>query len=162
MRVGYLATLFDKIQHAYGWTDDVILDLPLKRAIQIREAIDQREEFRRWEDHKVTEWLAISLSSIIANTPQEPKHREELNKVVSKLSLTGNKKADTTTGNGMKPRRSYKTKDGKVITAAELKDYSYDEIDHSDEEQAAVERALAKNKGNDLAQMMSSFGPKLS
>lgn len=156
MRVGYFASLIDKIQHAYGWDDETVLNLRLARAVQIKEAIDQRQEIDHWQSLKVIEWQTRSISAMVANTVENDKARKTLVDMASSLSLTGS--ADTKRGKSTKKgNRTYKTVDGKVITAKELKDYSYDEIDHSEEEAERLEATRRKNAGRNLTSVMSNF-----
>lgn len=154
MRVGLFSSLFDKIQSAYGWDDERVLDLTLRRAVQIRDSIEQREDFARWEALKVTEWQTKNIVAMIANTVEDSKARGQLTDYAKELSLTSSP-ADTKSN--QKPRRAkrtFRTVDGKEITAEELKNYSYDEIDHSDEDQTLISKARNKNLGKDL----SGFG----
>lgn len=155
MRVGLFASLIDKIQHAYGWTDDVILDLTLSRAVQMQEAINQREEIRHWEALKVTEWQVQSLAAMIANTVEDKKARESLFDTATSLSLTGDGKKKKTRKAQMP--RTYRTVDGKEISAAEISNYTYDEIDHTEEDRIREENARRNNSGKNLSDMLSGF-----
>lgn len=149
MRVGLFSTLIDKIQFAYGWDDERVLDLTLRRAIQIRESIEQREEFARWESAKIIEWQTKAIVGMVANTVESQKAREYLVDVASKLSLT--KDPDDTKKNKKKRPTSYRTVDGKEVSLEELKNYSYHEIDHSETDQKILNEARTKNAGIDLA-----------
>lgn len=63
---------FDLISAEYGWSDDVILDLTLRRIRQIVSAISQRQFLqRRLTDQQIT-WMArVVTSFMVATTPTE-------------------------------------------------------------------------------------------
>lgn len=148
MRVGFFASLVDKIQHAYGWDDETVFNLTLRRAVQMKEAIEQRLEFGAWEELRITEWQTQSLAAMIVNTAQvDQKARTELMGLVNELTLSGapSQKKQTTTH-----QKTYRTVDGDIIPASELRNYRYDEIDHSEEEAANMEAARRQNAGKNL------------
>jgi hypothetical protein len=123
--------------------------------VQIKEAIAQREEFRSWEQMKITEWQTKNIVAMVANTIENDKARVKLVEYAQGLSLTsgaGNT-SSTSTPKSKRPS-SYRTRDGKEISAKELANYSYEEIDHTHKEQEAIARARARNKGKNL----SGFG----
>lgn len=156
MRVGFFAALVDKIQHAYGWDDDTVLDLTLRRAVQIRESITQREEFDRWEHRRNLEWQTRHLASAtVLSSMMDSEAKEKLIKAFSEISFDG--KSSDTSKKTKKVRKNYRTVDGKELTASELKDYSYEEIDRSSFERATVEHARSKNSGAGLNDMLGSF-----
>ena len=142
MRVGLFASLVDKIQFSYGWDDEQVLNLTLRRAVQIQEAITQREEFRTWETMKISEWQTKSLGTIMANIPESKEARKQLNKMVDSMSITGTNK------NKFDEPDTYKTLSGRVIDKEERKNYTYENIDHSEEEarRAAYVRKLNAGK----------------
>lgn len=142
------------LQNSYGWTDDVILNLTLRRAVQMKEAIEQRTEFRSWEDRKLREWETQSLAMMIANSVENKKAREQLVQLAKDISLTKN--ADTNKRQAP-TRTTYKTVDGKEISPKELKEYSYEEIDHTAHVEKVTASARTKNAGMDLTQLMSGF-----
>lgn len=151
-----MTSLVDRIQFSYGWDDEAVLDLTLSRAVQINEAITQREEFKRWEDRRVLEWQTHQITTAVVNVAMIDKEgKEKLIGYYSTASLDGSK-SDTSTKKNT-PRKNYRTVDGRELTAAELKDYSYEEIDHSQHERAAVENARSKNAGAGLNDMLGSF-----
>lgn len=143
----------DKIQGEYGWTDDQVLNLTVRRAVQINESISQRLELRKWEDLKITEWQTRQLATMIANTVEDNKARKELVSQAQDLSLTQspNKKRR------FNRPKTYKTIDGKTIKASELKNYRYDEIDHSEEDAMLIEAARRKNAGINIKGVMGSM-----
>lgn len=118
----------------------------------MKEAIQQREELQSWQALKVTEWQTQTLGVMIANTVETPKAREQLVDMARSASLTGGS-ADTKTGRNTRPLKTYRTLDGKEIPPEELKNYSWDEIDHSEEEKQLVEAARSRNKGKNLLGM---------
>lgn len=159
MRVGFFATLMDRIQHAYGWDDDQVLNLTVRRAVQISESILQREEIDRWERNRVLEWQTRNLAvASVIGAMMDDKDKTKIIEQFQSLSLDGSGN-DTSKNKNQKtkPKKTYKTKDGKEITASELKDYSYDEIDHSEEDRAREESARSRNAGASLSSLMGSF-----
>ena len=142
-------------QTEYGWSDEVVLDLTLRRAVQIKESIEQRRELHKWEQYKLLEWQTQILASMMANTVEDNKARKTLVEYASSLSLT--KSADKPDGGRSKRSRTYKTVDGKVISASELPNYTYDEIDHTEENRLLEENARRKNAGTNLAGLGGMF-----
>lgn len=152
VKVGLVAAVFDKIQVSYGWTDEYILDLPFRRAVQIKEAIEQRLSFDKWERHKVIEWEVRSITGFIANTVEDSGARETLSKASRDLTLF-DAKADTGTGPQKNRQKTFKLKDGRTIPASELKNYTYEEIDHTEEDRKRKAAARAKNSGKSITKM---------
>lgn len=150
MRVGLLTSLVDKVQHAYGWTDDYILDLRVSRMVQIQEAIFQREEIKHWEDLKVVEWQVRSLASMIANTIEDDKARKTMVEAAHGLTLTGDPTSKSTQSSKRRGPKTYRLLTGEEIPASELKNYSYDEVDHAEENKKFTDKARQKNAGADL------------
>lgn len=143
-------------QTEYGWSDEVVLNLTLRRAVQIKESIEQRRELLKWEQYKLLEWQTQILATMTANTVEDNKARKQLVDYASSISLTksANSKPD---GGRSKRSHTYKTVSGKVISAAELSDYTYDEIDHTEEDQKLMENARKKNAGANLSSMGGMF-----
>ena len=143
-------------QTEYGWSDEAVLDLTLRRAVQIKESIEQRRELLKWEQYKLLEWQTQILASMVANTVENDKARKTLVDYASSLSLT--KPPDSKPDGGRSKRsRTYKTVDGKVISASELPNYTYDEIDHTEENRLLEENARKKNAGANLSSMGGMF-----
>lgn len=114
----------------------------------MKEAIEQRLEFGAWEELRITEWQTQSIAAMIVNTAQvDQKARQELMGLVNELTLSGtpSQKKQTT-----KHQKTYRTVDGDIIPASELRNYRYDEIDHSEEEAAIMEAARRQNAGKNL------------
>lgn len=145
MRVGFFTTAMHKIQRAYGWSDEYVLDLPVRRAAQIKEAIEQEEDFDFWIENKKEDSRFLRIATMIANVAQDSKQREDLNGLARSLanvtSDTNKKKA---------PGSTYRTKDGKEVPTSELHNYSYDEIDHSLQYKETVQKAANLNAGKDV------------
>lgn len=149
--------MVDKIQHAYGWTDSEILDITVRRAVQIQQAIIQREEIRSWQDLRVTEWGVQNIAGMIANTVEDKKARDTLNEVAQNLSLTGAGKSNSPQATPKKTKKKFKLLDGTEISAKELKDYSYEEIDHSDQDKLREQKARQQNAGQSLLDKLGGF-----
>lgn len=58
----------DTIQKEYGWTDDVVLGLPLSRAVQARDAIYIRTQLEMHARHREIEWEVKHLASMMVQT----------------------------------------------------------------------------------------------
>lgn len=155
MRVGFFATLVDQIQRAYGWTDDIVLNLTVRRALQMHEAIKQREEIERWENYRLIEWQTKNIAIAAVQGVWDNDARKDLMESFNKLSLDGSS-SDTSTKR-KKKATVYRTKDGKEISKKDLSKYSYEEIDHTTEEKRRVAAARAKNAGTSLADLSGSF-----
>lgn len=94
----------------------------------------------------------------MANTADSKEARDILNEVVDNMSITNTPKSKD------RPRRaksSYarpstiKLKTGEEVPASEIGNYSYDEVDHSEEEAAVMAAARARNKGKNLTSMFN-------
>lgn len=139
------------------------MGLTLRRAVQIQEAIYQREDFRNWESLRITEWQTQSLAAMIANTVEDKKARETLYDVAHSLSLTGSgidKQDKAVPTRPTKKKKTYKLVDGTEIEAKDLKNYEYDEIDHSEEERTRKEATRKQNSGKNLTDVLGSFSKK--
>ena len=154
----------DKIQHAYGWTDEVVLDLTLRRVVQIKESIEQREEFNKYENSMIAEWQTTRLANIVAMGIQTDKEGlKVVNQALDDMHLipripNRSGGVDTKTGEVISNRkRILKTKDGKEITRQELKNYTYEEIDHSEHEQQVKDKVRQQNKGIDITRALAGF-----
>lgn len=124
--------------------------------MQIKEAIRQREEMEIWSQHKALEWQTKTLAAFIANTVEHEKGRKQLLDMAMQVSLTGGS-SDTTKSKKRTPK-TYKTLDGKTITSRELKDYAYDEIDHTEEDRERRERARKANANKNISSsLIGSF-----
>ena len=143
----------DKIQHAYGWCDEEVFNLTLRRAVQMKESIEQREEIRAWEKLKIAEWQTQNLGLMIANTLETEEGRKVMSDMALSMSLTGAKPKDK----GLKTPKTYKLKTGEIIPASEINQYTYDEIDHTEEEAARMAAIRKKNAGKNFNSM---FQPK--
>lgn len=153
--MGFFPTLIDMYQTEYGWSDEVVLNLTLRRAVQIKESIEQRRELLKWEQYKLLEWQTQILATMVANTVEDNKARKTLVEYAGSISLT--KASNSKSGGKGKSPRTYKTVDGKVISATELSEYTYDEIDHTEENQMLIEHARKKNAGTNLSSMGGMF-----
>jgi len=71
------------ISAEYHWTDEHILDLTLRRVVQILAAIKERHRVIRLERHAVIEWQTKTLASFIANTV--PVAKGKTNKLVAEV-----------------------------------------------------------------------------
>lgn len=64
--MGGYSIAFDLVSTEYGWTDDVILDLTVRRFRQIVAAIRRRQYLRRREEISLVSWQARQFTSYIA------------------------------------------------------------------------------------------------
>ena len=149
----------DKIQHAYGWTDDVVLNLTLARAVQMKEAIEQREEIDRFHWRTMIDWHAKAINLINSNTVETEEGRKTLTNLTLGMSLvSGNKIGGDTTvkkSSNSKPQSKYRLRDGTEITKAEVRNYSYEELDHTDSDEELKNKARKGNSGRNIAQIMN-------
>lgn len=82
----------DIIASEYHWTDDYILDLTVRRIIQILESVKERHRVLRLERNVVTEWQTKVLAGFIANTvPTAKGKKNPLVAEVSKIKLVSDK-----------------------------------------------------------------------
>ena len=121
--------------------------------MQINESIRQRREIEKWESLKLLEWQTQNLAAMIANTVEDGKARKQLVEHAQSLSLT--KPVDG--GKSKRKKRVYRTVEGVEIDPVDLPNYSYDEIDHTEEERELIENARKKNAGRNLAGLAGSF-----
>lgn len=148
--------MVDTIQHAYGWTDEYVLNLPLSRVVQIKEAIEQREDFARYYSNRITEWHAYAINTILANSADSKEAREELMKIVSKISLTNpNSGGDTKKRQIKKSPSTFKLKDGTVLPISEIENYSYAEVDRSEKDAELKAAARKANSGKNISGIMN-------
>lgn len=76
------------IEAEYHWTDEVVMDLTVRRVVQILASIRERHRVLRLERHAVTEWQTKVLAGFIANTVPIPKGKKNpLVAEVSKIKL---------------------------------------------------------------------------
>jgi hypothetical protein len=86
--VGGYSRAFDQISAEYGWTDEMILDITVRRLRQILETIKERHRVRKLERDMVTEWQTKTLAGFIANTIPVPKGKSnKLAKEVDNIRL---------------------------------------------------------------------------
>lgn len=119
----------------------------------MKEAIEQRMDFRSWEEKKLIEWQTRSLSAMLVNTAETTKEgRIELMKFVEGMSLTGTSSKGTSSSPGKtaKKKKIYRTVDGKEIPASEISNYTYDEIDHTEENERLRDAARRRNAGKNM------------
>lgn len=120
----------------------------------MKEAIEQRMDFRSWEEKKLIEWQTRSLSAMLVNTAETTKEgRIELMKFVEGMSLTGTPSEGTSSSPGKaakKKKKTYRTVDGKEIPASEISNYTYDEIDHTEENERLRDAARRRNAGKNM------------
>jgi hypothetical protein len=64
--VGGYARAFDLVSTEYGWTDEVIGELPLARFRQITAAIEQRKYIEQRQAQSVVSWQTRTLAQFIA------------------------------------------------------------------------------------------------
>lgn len=122
----------------------------------MKEAIQQREELTNWATHKAIEWQTKTLAAFIANTVESEQGRKQLVEMAGKVSLTNT--SDTKKSSTKKNRkRTFKLLDGTEIDIKELKNYSYHEIDHSEEDRETTERIRKENAGKSISELMGSF-----
>lgn len=115
--------------------------------MQINESIRQRREIEKWESLKLLEWQTQNLAAMIANTVEDGKARKQLVEHAQSLSLT--KPVDG--GKSKRKKRVYRTVEGVEIDPVDLPNYTYEEIDHTEEERELIENARRKNAGRNLA-----------
>ena len=119
----------------------------------MKEAIEQRMDFRSWEEKKLIEWQTRSLSAMLVNTAETTKEgRIELMKFVEGMSLTSTSSEGTSSspGKAAKKKKTYRTVDGKEIPASEISNYTYDEIDHTEENERLRDAARRRNAGKNM------------
>lgn len=128
------------------------MDIPIKRIRQIKESIDQRESFDSYEQNKVFEWMTKTVSMFVAQSgfDMDGERTKELSKAAAEISLFDKPKAP-------KKKKTYRTLDGKTISASELRNYRYDEIDHTQEDYENIQRALEKNRNKDISTIGGMF-----
>lgn len=128
------------------------MDIPIKRIRQIKESIDQRESFDSYEQNKVFEWMTKTVSMFVAQSgfDMDGERTKELSKAAAEISLFDKPKAP-------KKKKTYRTIDGKTISASELRNYRYDEIDHTQEDYENIQRALEKNRNKDISTIGGMF-----
>lgn len=100
--MGGFSTLIDTIQHEYGWSDEQVLNLPLPRLNQIRDAIFMRSQAVMFNRHREIEWIAKHVSTIIVSSAQaDQKGKESVLKIISQWDMDAKApNADTESGNG--------------------------------------------------------------
>lgn len=76
--VGGYSEAYDLISSEYGWTDDVIGDLTVSRALQIVSAINLRKDDERRRTSALTSWQTRVLSAYIAMGYMIGKDQENL------------------------------------------------------------------------------------
>lgn len=118
----------------------------------MKEAIEQRMDFRSWEEKKLIEWQTRSLAAMLVNTAETTKEgRIELMKFVEGMSLTGTSSKGTSSSPGKAAKKkTYRTVDGKEIPASEISNYTYDEIDHTEENERLRDAARRRNAGKNM------------
>jgi hypothetical protein len=84
--LGPFSRAFHVISAAYGWTDDQILDLPLRRIRQILAAITEEKLINRKNDRLIVSWQTRVLGMVIAASGNRGDD-EELQKFVSNLTI---------------------------------------------------------------------------
>lgn len=85
--VGAFARAFDLIQHHYGWTDDIVLDLSIKRTRQILAAIKQREWNEHTREEDMLEWQTKHIGTFLANLGRSQKHANAMHRAVGKIHI---------------------------------------------------------------------------
>jgi choline dehydrogenase-like flavoprotein len=85
--VGGFTSVFHSIQAAYGWTDKRILNLRVKRLVQIVHVLevsrDAEDRVRRME----REWQTKTLAAFMSNLAQDQKTAESMLKAVDRVSM---------------------------------------------------------------------------
>jgi hypothetical protein len=71
-----MSQAFDLISSEYGWHDEVILDLPMRRIRQIVAAINVRKLSEQTEHRKIVSWQTRSIAMVMAATVGEDKLME--------------------------------------------------------------------------------------
>lgn len=79
--------MFHAIQSAYGWSDEYILDLRIKRLVQIIHVLQRTLEIDTRIRRLEIEWQTKVLAAFIAHTVQDEKAAEKLIQAAEKLSL---------------------------------------------------------------------------
>lgn len=139
----------DMIQSEYGWDDEQVFNLTLRRAIQIKESIEQRQAFRYWKDAKTLEWQTKTLGYLIANTVDSVEGRKALINSVQEVSILGGSAKSK-----FKGPKTYKLKaTGEIIPANEIYKYRYEELDHTEEDELRREAVRAANRGKNIGGM---------
>ena len=81
---------------------------------------------------------------MIANTLDTPEARKELLKIADSFSITEKKKEPE------KRPKTFKLITGEELPISEMKNYTYEEVDHTDEDSLRIKKVMKENKGANL------------
>lgn len=79
--------MFDRVSSEYGWSDDQILDTPVRRLRQISAAIAERLDFKALVAESHVEWQTKVLASYVAAIAPSGKGAKKLLAHVDALSM---------------------------------------------------------------------------